>query len=145
MDICLFLGGSEPLSGWFRALMQWKLKTKWAFAFVMEGVKAFQDAWGHLCTIKTVIWQSCSDRSKNKVPQSARLSEGGGVQSLFGQYPNRPGIFLSGASLKRTRSSYLNTVFFLPEIIFEYGAFWKKMYLKPAYQVNIQVNLNCLL
>ena len=33
------------------------------------------------------------------MPQSARLSEGGGVQSLFGQCPNRPGIFLSGASL----------------------------------------------
>ena len=34
------------------------------------------------------------------MPQSARLSEGGeGVQSLFGQCPNRPVIFLSGASL----------------------------------------------
>ena len=33
------------------------------------------------------------------MPQSARLSEGGGGQSLFGQCPNRPGIFLSGASL----------------------------------------------
>ena len=33
------------------------------------------------------------------MPQSARLSEGGWVQSLFGQCPNRPGIFLSGASL----------------------------------------------
>ena len=34
------------------------------------------------------------------MPQSARLSEGGGegVQSLFGQCPNRRGIFLTGAS-----------------------------------------------
>ena len=30
---------------------------------------------------------------------SARLIEGGGVQSLFGQCPNRPCVFLSGASL----------------------------------------------
>ena len=34
----------------------------------------------------------------NKVPQSARLSEGGGG-GQFGQCPNRPGIFRSGASL----------------------------------------------
>ena len=34
------------------------------------------------------------------MPQSARLSEGGGVQSLYGQCPNRPGIFQTGASLK---------------------------------------------
>ena len=38
------------------------------------------------------------------MPQSARLSEGGGVQSLFGQCPNRPGIFLSGASLSSSDS-----------------------------------------
>ena len=42
-----FWGGSEPLPGWFGALMQWKLKLKWAFACVKEGVKACQDA---LCT-----------------------------------------------------------------------------------------------
>ena len=35
------------------------------------------------------------------MPQSARLSEGGGGggQSLFGQCPNRPCVFFSGASL----------------------------------------------
>ena len=47
MGISLFLGGSEPLPGWFGALMQWKLKLKWAFACVKEGGKACQDA---LCT-----------------------------------------------------------------------------------------------
>ena len=34
------------------------------------------------------------------MPQSARLSEGGGVQSLFGQCPNRPDLFQTGASLR---------------------------------------------
>ena len=41
------------------------------------GVKACQDALGHLCAIKTVIWQSNSNQSKNIVPQSVRLSAGG--------------------------------------------------------------------
>ena len=36
---------------------------------------------------------------EKKVPQSARLSEGGGGRSLFGQCPNRPCNFLRGASL----------------------------------------------
>ena len=45
MGISLILGGSEPLPGWFGALMQWKLKLKWAFACVKKGVKACQDAW----------------------------------------------------------------------------------------------------
>ena len=44
MGISLILGGSEPLPGWFGALMQWKLKLKWAFACVKEGVKACEDA-----------------------------------------------------------------------------------------------------
>ena len=44
MGISLILGGSEPLPGWFGALMQWKSKLKWAFACVKEGVKACQDA-----------------------------------------------------------------------------------------------------
>ena len=39
------------------------------------------------------------------MPHSARLSEGGGVQSLFGQCPNRPCVFLSGASLKTQLST----------------------------------------
>ena len=34
------------------------------------------------------------------MPQSARLSAGGGVQSLFGQCPNRGDANFSGASLK---------------------------------------------
>ena len=35
------------------------------------------------------------------MPQSARLSAGGGVQLLFGQCPNRGGDKLKGASLMR--------------------------------------------
>ena len=34
-----------------------------------------------------------------KVPQSARLSAGGGVKLLFGQCPHRGDINLKGASL----------------------------------------------
>ena len=52
MGISLILGGSEPLPGWFGALMQRKLKFKLAFANVKEG--ACQDALWHLCTVKTV-------------------------------------------------------------------------------------------
>ena len=43
MGISLILGGSEPLPGWFGALMQWKLKFKWAFAGVKEGVQVCQE------------------------------------------------------------------------------------------------------
>ena len=38
----------------------------------------------HLCTVKTVIWQICSNRPGKKVPQSARLSEGGGCNRYLG-------------------------------------------------------------
>ena len=38
--------------------------------------------------------------SRKKVPQSARLSAGGGVQKLKGQCPNAPRVNLRGASLK---------------------------------------------
>ena len=36
---------------------------------------------------------------RDEVPQSARLSAGGGVQTLNGQCPNAFGIFFGGASL----------------------------------------------
>ena len=65
----------------------------------LGGLNPCQDGLGHLCSEN---WSSngiCSSRSGNKVPQSARLSEGGGGQSLFGQCPNRPDIFQTGASL----------------------------------------------
>ena len=65
----------------------------------LGGLNPCQDGLGHLCSEN---WSSngiCSSRSGNKVPQSARLSEGGGVQSLFGQCPNRPGIFQTGLPL----------------------------------------------
>ena len=37
--------------------------------------------------------------ARKKVPQSALLSAGGGVQSLFGQCPNRGDAKFKGASL----------------------------------------------
>ena len=37
--------------------------------------------------------------ARKKVPQSARLSAGGGVQKLKGQCPNAPSMNLRGASL----------------------------------------------
>ena len=40
--------------------------------------------------------------SRKKVPQSARLSAGGGVQKLKGQCPNAPRVNLRGASLTIT-------------------------------------------
>ena len=41
--------------------------------------------------------------ARKKVPQSALLSAGGGVQLLFGQCPNRGGANLKGASLSATK------------------------------------------
>ena len=38
----------------------------------------------HLCTVKTVIWQICSNRPGKKVPQSARLSAVGGSNRYLG-------------------------------------------------------------
>ena len=38
----------------------------------------------HLCTVKTVIWQICSNRPGKKVPRSARLSAGGGCNRNLG-------------------------------------------------------------
>ena len=42
---------------------------------------------------------------REEVPQGARLSDGGAVRSLFGQCPNRPCNFLSGASLTKKTGS----------------------------------------
>ena len=36
----------------------------------------------HLCTVKTVIWQICSNRPGKKVPQSAPLSAGRGCNTV---------------------------------------------------------------
>ena len=75
MGISLILGGSEPLPGWFGALMQWKLKLKWAFACVKEGVKACQDA---LCTyVPSKRWfGKFAQIGLKKVAQSAQMSVG---------------------------------------------------------------------
>ena len=43
--------------------------------------------------------------ARKKVPQSARLSAGGGVQKLKGQCPNAPSMNLSGASLRCSKYS----------------------------------------
>ena len=48
----------------------------------------------HLCTVKTVIWQICSNRPGKKVLQSAHLSAGGGGNRYRGD------IFCIGASLR---------------------------------------------
>ena len=71
MGISMILGGSEPLPGWFGAVMQWKLKLKWAFACVKEGVKACQDA---LCThiIKGPSSKKCQ-KSPQKRAQKSKL------------------------------------------------------------------------
>ena len=45
--------------------------------------------------------------ARKKVPQSARLSAGGGVQKLKGQCPNAPCMNLSGASLNETKSNFI--------------------------------------
>ena len=57
------------------------------------GLNACPDGLGHLFRDKC---------ARKQVPQSARLSEGGGVRSLFGQCPNRPDLFQTGASLTCT-------------------------------------------
>ena len=67
-------GGSKCLPGWFGALMQWKLKFKWVFACVKEGVKACQDALGHLSPSKRWFDKVAQIGPKIKcprVPQSA--------------------------------------------------------------------------
>ena len=71
MGICLVLGGSKPLPGFFVALI-----------YPQNGdlTKSLKSA-------------------RKKVPQSARLSAGGGVQKLKGQCPNAPSMNLRGASL----------------------------------------------
>ena len=83
MGISMILGGSEPLPGWFGAVMQWKLKLKWAFACVKEGVKACQDA---LCTMyrQNGDLANLLKSARKKVPQSARLSAGGGGNRYLG-------------------------------------------------------------
>ena len=43
---------------------------------------------------------------RDEVPQSARLSAGGGVQLLKGQCPNAWGDFLNGASQRLSRYFY---------------------------------------
>ena len=71
MGICLVLGGSKPLPGFFVAVI-----------YLQNGdlTKLLKSA-------------------RKKVPQSARLSAGEGVQKLKGQCPNACGMNLRRASL----------------------------------------------
>ena len=81
MGICLILGGSKPLPGWFGALMQWKWKFNWVFSIVIKVFKTCKDS---------LIYPQNGDLTKSlkstrkKVPQSARLSAGGGCKSYMG-------------------------------------------------------------
>ena len=84
MGICLILGGSKPLPGWFGALMQWKLKFNWAFSFVKKGFKACQDSLWQLFTPKMVIWQSCSNWPRKKCPRVPVWVRGGRCKSYSG-------------------------------------------------------------
>ena len=54
---------------------------------------------------KHTTLQNGKNSARKQVPQGARLSEGGGVRSLFGQCPNRTCNFLSGASIRKASTS----------------------------------------
>ena len=90
MGICFIVGrggmGSKCLSVWFWVTYAVKIEVQMGFCFIKGDVKACQDALGHLViTIKTVIWQSCSNQFKKEVPKSARLStEGVGCNCYLG-------------------------------------------------------------
>ena len=79
MGISLFLGGSKRLPRWFGALT----------------------VFGSIQPCRVV------KMARIKVPQSARMSAGGGVQSLFGQCPNGGGVKILGSSLKTYLISYM--------------------------------------
>ena len=102
MGISLILGGSEPLPGWFGALMQWKLKLKWAFACVKEGVKACQDA---LCTyVPSKRWfgkfaQIGPGKMCPRVPVWVR---GGGCNRYLGNAQIECALTDTGASLTQS-------------------------------------------
>ena len=77
MGICLIVGRSKCLPGWFGALMQWKLKFKWVFACVKEGVKACQDALGHLSPSKRWFDKVAQIGPKIKCPRVPGWVRGG--------------------------------------------------------------------
>ena len=86
---------------------------------------------------KHTTLQNGKNSARKQVPQSARLSEGGGVRSLFGQCPNRPDLFQTGASLMATCSFWqpvvtigsnlaaLATFVNLWELLATYGSLWR--------------------
>ena len=65
----------------------------------LGGLNPCQDGLGHLCSEN---WSSngiCSSRPGNRVPQRARLSEGGGVKSYLGNAQIDPTFFKLGLPL----------------------------------------------
>ena len=116
MGICLIVGWSKCLPGWFGALMQWKLKFKWVFSCVKEGVKACQDALGHLSPSKWWFDKVAQIGPKIKCPRVPVWVHGGrggvgGGQSLFGQCPKRRTDIFRGASLNMpTQKSLLQSM-----------------------------------
>ena len=86
------------------------------------------------------------------MPQSARLSEGGEVRSLFGQCPNRPCNFFSGASL-----TFLSTsaAFFWLSFVVEYFLFvvwpqgelpWLALIMQKLFEIfSVSMSLICII
>ena len=72
------------------------------------------------------------------MPQSARLSAGGGVQKLKGQCPNAPRVNLRGASLTDPINSYDVKPYFVPNILndtvnpcFGFRFYWAQIFIGP--------------
>ena len=90
-------GGSRPLPKWFGALILRRIvHVQRGICLVWGGLNPCQDGLGHLCSEN---WSSngiCSSRSGNKVPQSARLSEGGGCNRYLGNAQIDPAFFEVG-------------------------------------------------
>ena len=62
----------------------------------LGGLNPCQDGLGHLCSENRSSNGICSSRSGNKVPQSARLSEGGEVNRYLGNARIDPATFSVG-------------------------------------------------
>ena len=103
MGICLIMGGSRWLPGWFGALMPVR-----NFMFFSEGlpssiwcINSLLNKCRPYITISGSIqpFKMVKIVPENKCPRVPVWVKGGGVRSLFGQCPNRPDLFQTGASL----------------------------------------------
>ena len=118
MGICLIVGGSKCLPGWFGALMQWKLKFKWVFACVKEGVKACQDALGHLSPSKRWFDKVAQIGPKIKCPRVPGWVRGGGGNRNLGNAQIEVPTFWMGLPLVKI-PNVVNLgfiVFFIPRL-----------------------------